>query len=123
MFNCGNRDCGTNDRGTCLVKTIPCENYKANDNPKIDKHMDICKELNDLYAKKNADYGDSFAKLRQEYGSPAILIRLEDKLGRLKRLMMGNEQNIKDENIEDTLIDLANYAIMELVERRLTDVL
>jgi len=119
MFNCGNRDCRTNDRGTCLVKTIPCENYKANDNPKIDKHLEICKKLNDLYAKKNADYGDSFAKLRQEYGSLAILIRLEDKLGRLKRLMMGNEQNVKDESVEDTLIDLANYAIMELVERRL----
>ena len=120
MFNCGNRDCETNDRGTCLVKTIPCVDYKAyGDNLKVDKHIEICKELNDLYARKNADYGDSFAKLRQEYGSPAILIRLEDKLGRLKRLMMGNEQNIKDENIEDTLIDLANYAIMELVERRL----
>lgn len=33
MFNCGNRDCETNDRGTCLVKTIPCVDYK----PKCDK--------------------------------------------------------------------------------------
>lgn len=84
---------------------------------KLEIHKKICNQLNTLYAKKNQDYGDSFAKLRKEYGNPAILIRLEDKLGRLKRLMMGAEPQVKDENINDTLMDLANYAIMELVER------
>jgi hypothetical protein len=82
-------------------------------------HSEICKKLNNIYQMKNKDYGDSFAKLRREYGNPAILIRLEDKLGRLKRLMLSGEQEVKTESIEDTLMDLANYAIMEIVERQI----
>ena len=31
--------------------------------------------------------------------------------------MQGEEQKVKDESIDDTLMDLANYCIMELVER------
>lgn len=84
---------------------------------KVQIHKDIVLGLNKLYEDKNKDYGDSFAKLRQEYGNPAILIRLEDKLLRLKRLMMSGEQFVKTESVEDTLRDLANYSIMELVER------
>lgn len=87
------------------------------DTAKADIHKIICNKLTEIYIKKNADYGDSFAKLRNEYGNTAILIRLEDKLGRLKKLMLGAEQKVKDESINDTLVDLANYAIMELVER------
>lgn len=86
---------------------------------KVEIHSSICQDLNDIYLAKNRDYGDSFAKLRNEYGNPAILIRLEDKLGRLKRLMLSGEQCVKTESIEDTLKDLANYAIMELVERQI----
>ena len=44
-------------------------------------------------------------------------VRLQDKLNRLKTLIR-NEARVKDESIEDTLLDLANYAIMEVVERR-----
>ena len=65
----------------------------------------------------NADYGDSFAQVREKYPN-AILIRLNDKLNRLETLMNGAEQHVNDESIEDTLLDLANYCIMELVERK-----
>jgi len=79
-------------------------------------HADICKKLNDLYQRKNADYGDSFGKSYQEYGMTMACIRLEDKLNRLKSLCK-KEAQVKDESLEDTLMDLANYAIMTLVER------
>lgn len=36
---------------------------------KIEIHKKICEELNEIYAKKNADYGDSFSKLRNELGT------------------------------------------------------
>lgn len=75
------------------------------------------KKLFETYKAKNADYGDSFAQVRQKYPN-AILIRLNDKLNRLETLMNGAEQHVNDESIEDTLLDLANYCIMELVERR-----
>ena len=83
---------------------------------KAEKHAEICRELNALYARKNADYGDSFGKSYQEYGMTMACIRLEDKLNRLKSLSKQAAQ-VQDESMEDTLMDLANYAIMTLVER------
>lgn len=48
-------------------------------------------------------------------------IRLEDKLNRLKALTRNGNQQVNDESIDDTLMDLANYAIMTLVERRIAE--
>ena len=86
-------------------------------NAKVETHAEICKTLNDIYERKNADYGDSFAKSYAEYGLTMSCIRLEDKLNRLKSLRM-REAAVKDESIEDTLLDLANYAIMTVIEMR-----
>lgn len=90
-----------------------------NDKQRIDEHEYLCDEIHELYLLKNADYGDSFRKVREEIPN-AILVRLSDKLNRLKKLMQNPEQQqIKEESIDDTLMDLANYALLELVERRL----
>ena len=84
---------------------------------RVEIHKQFCDGLSDLYAAKNADYGDSYAKLRAKYPE-SICIRLEDKLSRLEQLMKpGYEAQIKDESICDTLRDLANYSLMELTER------
>ena len=45
-----------------------------------------------------------------------VRIRLGDKLNRFKALSRGNEQMVKDESIRDTLMDLANYALMAVLE-------
>lgn len=73
--------------------------------------QDILDEMLKIYQSKNSDYGSSFDKSLDEYGVTAGLIRMEDKMNRLKTLTK-NEQKVKDESIEDTLIDLANYSIM-----------
>jgi glutaredoxin 2 len=78
----------------------------------------ITTRMAEVYSAKNHDYGNSFAKLRERYPT-SILIRLADKLNRLDTLLMGDAAKVKDESIDDTLLDLANYAVMELVERRL----
>ena len=83
---------------------------------KIEKHKIICEKLNALYEAKNADYGDSFGKSYREYGLTMSCIRLEDKLNRLKSLNFSRTIKVKNESIEDTLMDLANYAIMTLIE-------
>ena len=80
-------------------------------------HARICEDLNALYTRKNHDYGDSFGKGFAEYGMAMPCIRLEDKLNRLKTLTK-QEAQVNDESIDDTLMDLANYAIMTLVERQ-----
>lgn len=99
-----------------------CEGIFASENAplpknKIEVHASICRTLNDVYERKNHDYGDSFAKLRNEIPN-SILVRIYDKYSRLKTLLEGKEQLVKDESIDDTLMDLANYCIMELVERK-----
>ena len=82
---------------------------------KAERHKDICDKLNDIYIQKNHDYGDSFSKTFQEEGMAMARIRLTDKLERFKRLTK-TEGKVKDESIIDTLIDLANYSIMTIME-------
>lgn len=79
-------------------------------------HGAVCCELNELYEKKNRDYGDSFHKTYLEEGMAMARIRLTDKLERFKKLTREVGQEVKDESIRDTLIDLANYAIMTVME-------
>ena len=84
---------------------------------KVEVHKQICDELNKVYEAKNHDYGDSFARVRTQYPQ-SINIRLWDKLLRLDQLNNGAVAQVKDESIEDTLLDMANYCIMEVIERR-----
>lgn len=84
---------------------------------KVQRHQVICEQLTAVYEAKNHDYGDSFARVRAMHPE-AICIRLWDKLLRLETLMDGKKARV-GESIEDTLKDLANYAIMELVERQI----
>lgn len=83
---------------------------------KVDKHRVICEEINALYARKNHDYGDSFHQTFVEEGTAMARIRLGDKFNRFKTLSRSGDQKVDDESIRDTLIDLANYAIMTVLE-------
>ena len=83
---------------------------------KAQMHREICEEINDLYARKNHDYGDSFHQTFVEEGMAMARIRLGDKFNRFKTLSRSGEQKVDDESIRDTLIDLANYAIMTVLE-------
>ena len=64
-----------------------------------------------MYIAKNHDYGNSFEKSCDEYGITAALVRIEDKLNRLKSLR-DKDPKVTNESIKDTLIDMANYCIM-----------
>lgn len=88
---------------------------------KVQLHKEICTEINELYAKKNHDYGDSFHQTFVEEGMAMARIRLGDKFNRFKTLSRGNEQKVNDESIRDTLIDLANYAIMTVLEMEVAE--
>ena len=83
---------------------------------KYDRHMEICKKLNEIYTKKNHDYGDAFSESYGKYGNVMPIIRLEDKLNRFRNLVMNGNVEVKTESMEDTLLDLANYAIMTVIE-------
>ena len=79
--------------------------------PEVDQHKELLDELNDLYARKNQDYGNSFDESLDEDGLLVLKIRLGDKYKRFSTLI--NQKNeVVDESMRDTLIDLANYALM-----------
>lgn len=76
---------------------------------------DVVSEMTNVYKKKNSDYGDSFTKSCDEFGLISPIIRMSDKLNRLKSLNKSELLLCDDERLEDTLLDLANYAVMTLV--------
>lgn len=84
---------------------------------KIDRHKNICDHIHEVYMAKNHDYGDSFGKSIAEFGPIAGVVRMEDKMNRIKTLIKkGGDQKVTDESMKDTLLDLANYAIMLSME-------
>lgn len=92
---------------------------------KVEKFNNITNDMCELYEYKNERYGDSFSKSYEEYGLTMLCIRLDDKLRRLKSLNkmkqdydagIIDEFEVGDESIVDTLIDLANYSVMGLIE-------
>ena len=89
---------------------IPPETLK-----KAEQHAAICKTLNDIFVAKNADYGDSFSSLYKKLGLIRAVTRISDKTNRLQSLCT-REELVKDESVRDTLLDLANYAIMTIIE-------
>lgn len=73
----------------------------------------ILKEMNEIYKKKNHDYGNSFIDSCNEFGLISPVIRMSDKLNRLK-VLIEEPREVDTESISDTLLDLANYAVMTL---------
>lgn len=86
------------------------------ENSKVAKFSRIASEMVDTYTRKNHDYGDSFGESIKKYGSVAGLVRMSDKWNRLNSLIMGEEAQVKEESIIDTLTDLACYAVMMRIE-------
>lgn len=70
-----------------------------------------CELLASTLISKNRDYGNSVQEQFNEYGMTSLLIRLDDKMKRLKNLQK-NKQMVMDETVLDTLQDLAGYAIL-----------
>jgi hypothetical protein len=87
---------------------------------KIAMHKDICVELNNTYAKKNKDYGNSFGETFNKLGIISAVTRITDKYNRLVSLctLPDEERMVRDETISDTLLDMANYCIMTEIALR-----
>lgn len=82
----------------------------------IEQHKNILDSIHKTYIAKNNDYGNSFSKSFEKYGITCAMVRMEDKWNRLESLVSGKKQMVSDESIKDTLLDLANYAIMTYME-------
>lgn len=84
----------------------------------VEEFSNVCKELIELYTKKNHDYGNSFGKTYENLGIISAVTRISDKYNRLCNLVRDTHQLVSTETVEDTLMDLASYAIMTIMEYR-----
>ena len=78
---------------------------------RVEQLRQIQSDALELFAKKNADYGDAFAK----FGLVGVLMRIEDKIQRALSISKSGIVLVDDEGIKDTLLDLHNYAAMALM--------
>ena len=78
---------------------------------RVEQLREIQQNALELFRKKNKDYGDAFAK----FGVIGVLMRIEDKLQRGISITKNQIHLGNDESLEDTLIDLHNYAAMALM--------
>ena len=94
----------------------PIEHFKKQNNMnKNEIFKGITDKMYNTFVAKNSDYGNSFEKSLDKRGLIAALMRMEDKLNRLDSLNESKSQKVKDESIEDTLLDLAVYSVLTLV--------
>ena len=78
---------------------------------RVEQLKSIQQEALELFARKNADYGDAFAK----YGLVGVLMRIEDKIQRALSITKSGVVLVDDEKLKDNLLDLHNYAAMALM--------
>jgi len=78
---------------------------------RVEQMKKVQQEGLELFAKKNADYGDAFAK----YGVIGVLMRIEDKIQRALSISKSGVNLVESESIRDTMIDLHNYAAMAIM--------
>jgi len=86
------------------------------DKTKVERYRALCNDLNRVYEQRNHDYRDSFHTAFLEEGYAMSRIRLSDKLNRFKTLSRTTERKVADESLRETLMDLANYVIMTVLE-------
>lgn len=84
-------------------------------------HQECTRKMFDICTRKNNDYAggneDPFRNFRVVGAMDlsvyqGFVTRMSDKLSRLATFTKGKELLVKDESVEDTLLDLANYCIL-----------
>jgi len=102
---------------TCQQHVCKTDDNKTEPEPKqtkpnrVQQMTQIQQAALALFTRKNADYGDAFA----QYGVIGVLVRLQDKINRCLSISQSGIQLVEDERLEDTLMDLHNYAAMALM--------
>ena len=85
---------------------------------KSEMYNEILEELRKTYEAKNSDYGDSVGDTYKKFGDVSFLTRITDKYNRILSLSdRGECGQVRDESLDDTILDMANYCILWLVER------
>ena len=78
---------------------------------RVEQMLNVHNEALQFFIRKNADYGDAFAK----FGTVGVLVRMEDKIQRAISISNRGVHLVNTESLRDTLIDLHNYAAMAIM--------
>ncbi len=78
----------------------------------------IAADMADMVSRKNSDYGNSYFRLRREWGPMSFGARLGDKYYRLTNLLRGHKAQV-NESVEDTIKDIIGYCLLELAYREI----
>lgn len=86
----------------------------------IKLHQELCDRMVEITRRKNHDYSqsnDPFAnfKLVGHMGhsvEAGFITRMSDKLARISNFVIQKQLLVKDESVQDTLLDLANYCLL-----------
>lgn len=116
--------CNNNNLSKCiesinqyLKEVNPKEGEPKADSKKedADRFKEITDKMFETFKAKNHDYGSSFSNLFKECGMTYAYGHMAEKLERVKSLMK-DEAKVKGEGMKDSLLDLANYAILTVME-------
>ena len=86
---------------------------------KLDKCRALMNKMDALLDAKGRDYSgtqDAMSNFH-DFGWKGILVRIGDKFHRCKNLSKKDQAAVMDESIEDTLLDMANYCLLALIEK------
>lgn len=114
---CFMKDVSDSDRieGLLHITSIARAAFQVYEKVKISMYG-ISQMQIETYRKKNTDYGNAFEKSMDEDGILVAKIRIGDKIRRINSLIKNNgEGQVKDERLEDTCLDLANYCVMTVL--------
>lgn len=89
----------------------------------LKNHQELCRKAYELMQRKNHDYagrgGESpFANFTrcESMGicttEQGFLVRMTDKMSRLSSFVEAGVLKVKDESVEDTILDIINYAVL-----------
>ena len=93
------------------IPLLTTENYTKTDKFKVLQEQEL-----EMYALKNAKYGDSFGISVKKYGLISALTRMSDKFNRIETLILSCDNGTDDESLIDSLQDLSNYANLTIIE-------
>ena len=82
------------------------------------RFRNITEKMRETFLKKNHDYVNSFNETWDEFGDKGIITALKQishKYHRLMNIGLGTKPLV-DESIDDTLLDMANYCILTIME-------
>jgi hypothetical protein len=99
------------------TKTIFDSIIEKEFNEKIVKRRleDIYNSLIEVLVKKQYDYGESFKKNWKRYGPIYVSTRLDEKMDRLRNLLITGEKP-KNETVHETFNDIIGYSLLSILE-------